>query len=489
MPGVHPGRVCAQAPGLAPFGRDDVELAVRHQQHVVLGLAEDDPLPVRGELREVVALPVVRGALDRLGLSASAVVERNPVQIELERLLVLDELGDVLLAQQDARRVRDRVLPVRLRPGEDDRLSVGAPGRVALHVLGVVGARQRLEGAGLGVVDDENALDREEELRIPDVGRRHEHRAVLDRADHVAAVGRDLGEEPERGLAVAFLVVAPGDDLLVVQHHLRGHREDRVGALVVAVIDVEAQHAAVARERVAIPADRQVLEDDGRRGLGVDRPEAPADARRILDGRDERQRNLAIEDRVAHRVRRGPDADARGRDGLRVRAEADDRHLRVPFHAALLDRGPIGLRGTPAGLRRREPEHLAVVVESKQDRPVADALGLVAPDEGRGDDLGREQRLVERILDLDATGGLARERERCRCGFLVAGAEGQRCDEQQAPVQIIELHLRAIVGGWSRRRQTMVREPAIYHKPEKLTPVFHKSKNRGVGEFSLRHWA
>ena len=99
--------VGAQAPGLAAFGRNDVQLAVRHQQHVVLGLAEDDPLAVRGELREVVALAVVGGALDGLGSPAAAAIEGNPVQIELERLLVFDELGDILLAEQDARGIRD----------------------------------------------------------------------------------------------------------------------------------------------------------------------------------------------------------------------------------------------------------------------------------------------------------------------------------------------------------------------------------------------
>ena len=99
MPRVHSRRVGAQAPGFPTFSGNNVKLAVRHEQHVVLGLAEDDPLSVRGELREEVAHPVVRGALDRFGLSPAAFVERNPVQIELERLLVFDELGDVVLVQ------------------------------------------------------------------------------------------------------------------------------------------------------------------------------------------------------------------------------------------------------------------------------------------------------------------------------------------------------------------------------------------------------
>ncbi len=147
---------------------------------------------------------------------------------------------------------------------------------------------------------------------------------------------------------------------------------------------------------------------------------------------DERERNLAIEDRVAHRVRGRADADARGGDGLRLRADADDRHLRVARLGSPLDLGPVLLRGAPARLRRREPEHLVGGVEPQQDLPPRHALGLVAPDEGRGDDLGREERLVEGIGDLEAAGGLARKRERRRrLGIASAGGEGQRRGEQE----------------------------------------------------------
>jgi hypothetical protein len=428
---VHALRIRAKAPRLAAFGRDDVELAVRHQQHVVLGLAEDDPLPVGRELREEVALAVVGGARDRLGRAAPAFVEGHPVEIELERLLVLDELRDVVLVEQDGAGVRDAALPVDLRSREDDRLPVGAPGRVALDVRGVVGARERRVGAGLGVVDHEDALDREEELGELDAGRRHEHRAVLDGADHVAAVGRDLGEEPEGELAVVPLVVAPGDDLLVVEDHLLGDGEDGVATLVVAVVDVEAEHAAVARERVAVPADGEVFEDDGRPGLGVDRAEAPADARRVLDGVDERERNLPIEDGVAHRVGGGADAEARGGDGRRALVDAEDRHLAVARLGAPLDLGPVRLRRSPARLAGREPEHLVGLVEPEQHPPRRNTVGLVVPDEGRGDDLRGEQRLIEGVRDLQAAGRLARKRERCRLGSASTGGEDEDCGEQE----------------------------------------------------------
>ena len=182
----------------------------------------------------------MRGAFDRLGLSAAAFVEGNPVQIEFERLLVFDELGDVLFVEQDAWGVGDRFLLVDLRPGEDDRRSVRAPGRITLDIVGVVGARQRLVATRFRVVDHEDALDRKEELGKRNLGGRYEDRPVLDRADHVATTGGDLGQEPEGGLTIVLLIVAPGNDSLVVHHHLLRHGENRVAALVVAVVDVEA---------------------------------------------------------------------------------------------------------------------------------------------------------------------------------------------------------------------------------------------------------
>jgi hypothetical protein len=372
----------------------------------------------------------VRGALDRLGRSPAALVERNPVQIELERLLVFDELRDVVLVQQDLPGIRDAALSIDLRPGEDDRLSIGAPGRVALDVLGVVGARQRRVGTGLGVVDNEDALDRKEELGELDPGCRHEHRAVLDRADHVAAVGRHLGEEPEGELAVVPLVVAPGDDRFVVQRHLLGDGEDGVASLVVSVVDVEAQDAAIAREGVAVSADRQVLEDDGRSGFGVDRPEAPANARRVLDGVDEWERDLAIEDRIAHRVAGCTDADAGGRGRFRSGVDADDGHLHIARLASPLDLDPVLLRGAPARLRRRETAYLVAGFELEQDLPPRHALGLVVPCEGGGHDLGRKQCFVEGVGDLDAARRLARKRQ--RLGLAPTSGEHQRCDEQEA---------------------------------------------------------
>ena len=230
---------------------------------------------------------------------------------------------------------------------------------------------------------------------------------------------------------------------------------------------------------MAVAADGQVLEDDGRRVLGVDRTVAPADARGVLHGRDERQRNLAIEDRVAHRVRRGADADAGRRGGRSVRAEADDGHVRVPLHAALLDPGPIRFCWTPAGLCSGKPQDLArVVIEPQQDHPLLDALGLVVPDESRGDDLRWEQRFVERVLDLEPTGRPARELDRGRRGTFAAGSQSQQRYEQETDVAQIFSHSRPIVGVPLRLRQT--RRPDSMRQANGRgipVPIYHKAEN------------
>ena len=111
------------------------------------------------------------------------------------------------------------------------------------------------------------------------------------------------------------------------------------------------------------------------------------------------------------------------------RTDADDGHLGVARHASPLDLGPVVFRRAPARLRRREPERLVRGVEAQQDHPPRHALGRVAPDEGRGDDLGRKQRLVEGIGDLEAAGRLARERQRRR--LASAGGRGEQRGERE----------------------------------------------------------
>ena len=146
---------------------------------------------------------------------------------------------------------------------------------------------------------------------IHEVRHGDEHGPVLDRADHVASRRRDPRQQPEGELAVLALEVGPRDDLRVVHHHVLRHGHDGVGALVVAVVDVEPERASVVREGVAVPAHGQVLQHDRRASLLVDGSEAPADAGRILHGRQERQRNLSIEERIADLVLRRSNVHAR----------------------------------------------------------------------------------------------------------------------------------------------------------------------------------
>ncbi len=288
--------------------------------------------------------------------------------------------GTSFSSEQDTGRVPHCLVLVHLRPGEDDVFPVGTPGRVALNVLRVVGARQWCVGAGLGVVDNEDALDREKELGEFDSGRRHEHCPVLDGTDHVAAVGRHLGKQAEGTFAVVSLVVAPCNDLFVVQQHLLRNRKDRVAALVVAVVHIEAQRAAVTREGVAVTADRKILEDYRRLFDGVDRAEAPADARGVLDGADKRQRNLAIEDRI-HR----PGRLMYGCEWSRRRRLA--RWGPRPTIATSASRSSVrrlisaqsASEGRQRGSRDLKPEYFVRTVESQQDFPLLSIVCLRRP--------------------------------------------------------------------------------------------------------------
>ena len=89
-----------RSPGFAALGWDDVQFAVRLEKHIVLGLAEDDPLAVRGVLGEEVALAVERGPGQRFRFAAPAAVEGDAVEIELEGLSVFQELAAVGRVQE-----------------------------------------------------------------------------------------------------------------------------------------------------------------------------------------------------------------------------------------------------------------------------------------------------------------------------------------------------------------------------------------------------
>ncbi len=202
MPGVHAAEVAVQPPGLAPCGRDDEELAVGLEQHVIGCLAEDNPPAIGREFGEVVAAPVCRGARQRLGLAALAAVESHAVEVVLELFAPLEKFLAFLRGEQDAGGIGGLLQLGGAVAGKDHPLTVRAPGGVALHISRVIGAGQREELPGLAVIDGEDAFEGEEELRKGQVGLGDEDRAVLDRAQDVTAIGGDLREQAEGLLSV-----------------------------------------------------------------------------------------------------------------------------------------------------------------------------------------------------------------------------------------------------------------------------------------------
>jgi hypothetical protein len=135
---------------------------------VAVGLAEDDPLAVR-EYQEEVAHPGYWTPPRSAAACRPSVVERDPIQIVAEGLLLDGELGTSFSSTSAlfcCSRCWAWWAVVRA-----NAISVpSGSSSVGLHVLRVVGARQRRVRLRLAIVDDEDAFDREEELRDHDVG-------------------------------------------------------------------------------------------------------------------------------------------------------------------------------------------------------------------------------------------------------------------------------------------------------------------------------
>ena len=185
---------------------------------------------------------------------------------------------------------------------------------------------------------------------------------------------------------------------------------------------------------MAVAADGEVLEHDRGTIEGIDRAVAPADARRVLDGVDERQRDFAVEDRVADRIGGGADRDPCRRGGGATFVEPDDRDLGVAVVAAALDFVPVLLRGAEGRFARREAEDFAAVGEAHEHPPLRHARRLVFPDQGRRDDLGRKQRLIEWVGDRERARERFRERDR-RGTRIAAGRHrgGERRQQRELP--------------------------------------------------------
>jgi hypothetical protein len=93
-------------------------------------LTEHYPPAIRRESGEVVAHAVARRARQRLGKPPFAVVERNPVQVELEERVTINKLVALFGRKKSPLLVAKIPEMVGAAAREDDGLAVGTPDRV-----------------------------------------------------------------------------------------------------------------------------------------------------------------------------------------------------------------------------------------------------------------------------------------------------------------------------------------------------------------------
>ncbi len=290
---------------------------------------------------------------------------------------------------------------VRLGRGKDNVLSVRAPGGIALDQARIVGPRQGLEGARLAVVDTQNPLDGEEQLREIQVGLGDKDRPVFDGADHEAAVRRDLGKQSERVVSLLPLIVAPSDDRAPVQGHRAADSYKGVGALIVRIVDVHPQHAPVGGERMAIAAHGQVLQHN-RRGLrGRDRSEPPPNRGRVLNRFHKRQVHFPVKQRRFHLVRRGLDGHMPSGQDLRQRSLMDsgNSHEGRLRNRPAFDLLPNCRFRPPFGLLGKAIDARPAVGELDRDQPQVRLGIVILPPKARCADVERKEGLVQWVLN------------------------------------------------------------------------------------------
>ncbi len=301
---VHSVGVAVHQPRFAALGRNDVQLAVRPQQHPVSGLDEDDPLAIGGKAGKRVAHPVVRSTCNGLRRAALSVPERDAVEVVL----------DAGLARIVGVRRQRAVHEVRSGPCpcEHDGLLVRAPCGIGLDVLRIVGSGQGLDLPGLPVVDDQDPARGVKGLREPDIEVVGDEDLLVDHGDDIPAVRRDLREQAEcvEVLRLAGVVV-PRENVVLVEHHAGADVRQDVGALVApGAIHVHAQRLPVRREGVTVGARRQMAQDDRSARLG-EIAQAPLDERKhalgqgldhSFPGRRGNHGHVAIEDHGSDRV-------------------------------------------------------------------------------------------------------------------------------------------------------------------------------------------
>jgi len=163
-----------------------------------------------------------------------------------------------------------RIVRLVVAAGKDDRLAIGTPRGVGLHVRSIVGAWQSGKGLPLPIVDCQYSLHQEEELRELEVRAVDRQRAILTGPDHVSAVRRALGTtRPNVQLLLFAIVIAPGDELPLVQVNLLLDRRDRIRALSLPESTSMANRFPVSREGVAIAAHGQFFQHNRRRPLAM----------------------------------------------------------------------------------------------------------------------------------------------------------------------------------------------------------------------------
>ncbi len=111
------------------------------------------------------------------------------------------------------------------------------------------------------------------------------------------------------------LVLAPTDQVARVQIDLVFKVRNRIRTLVAAEVHVHTEPLAIRGKRMAVAADRQVLQHD-RGPLTVDRPIAPHYLRRIPDRVEEWQIDLPVHQRSPHRILRTLDFNFARRTGF-----------------------------------------------------------------------------------------------------------------------------------------------------------------------------
>ncbi len=206
-----------------------------------------------------------------------------------------------------------------------------------------------------------------------------------------------------------MLVVVPRDDIAGGQHHLGLDRGDEVRAFVVGVVGIHRQDRAVPIERMAIGADRQMLQNNRRRLRRGNRPEAPPDARRVLVRLRERQNHLPIEQRRPHRVlRRSKGHPGPRQDSWRpAPTDAENDDLGLVFERSAFEDLPVLQPGRPPRPPHQEVHIRLAIGKCDPDQPPAGPACPIPPAKRRRHHLRRKQRPIKRILERDVGVGRA----------------------------------------------------------------------------------